>query len=79
MARQPNIHVAPNPHGGWEVRREGASRPVSTHRTQAAADRRARALARRDRVELVIHDRHGRIRNKDSFGHDPFPPRDRVH
>jgi hypothetical protein len=26
---------------------------------------------------LIIHDREGRIRARDSEGHDPFPPRDK--
>jgi len=29
--------------------------------------------------ELVIHRPNGQIRDKDSFGNDPNPPRDRKH
>lgn len=35
-----------------------------------------RDIAIRQQSELVIHDRHGRIRDKDSYGNDPCPPRD---
>jgi hypothetical protein len=35
--------------------------------------------ARRERVEVVEHGKHGRIQDSDSNGRDPFPPRDRKH
>jgi hypothetical protein len=39
----------------------------------------ARGTARRDRVEVVEHGRDGRIQDSDSYGRDPFPPRDKKH
>ncbi len=39
----------------------------------------ARDIARNQRSEVVIHDRQGRIRDRDSYGNDPNPPTDRVH
>jgi Uncharacterized protein conserved in bacteria (DUF2188) len=59
----------------WVVEREGASRVSSRHRTQAEADERGRALAKRERVELIIHGRDGRIRQRDSYGNDPPRPK----
>lgn len=38
-----------------------------------------RRLARRERLELVIHARDGKIRDSDSYGNDPKRPRDKVH
>lgn len=35
-----------------------------------------RDIAIHQQSELVIHDRHGRIRDKDSYGNDPCPPKD---
>ncbi len=78
MPKKKNIHIVPKD-GGWEVKREGSKSPVSKHRTQAAADKKARPMARRDRVELVTHGRDGKIRDKDSFGNDPNPPKDKKH
>lgn len=43
--------------------------------TQAKAIERARKIARNQESELVIHGKDGRIREKDSYGNDPFPPR----
>ena len=33
----------------------------------------------RDKAEVVIHDRHNKIRDKDSYGNDACPPKDRRH
>jgi uncharacterized protein YdaT len=73
-----NQHVVKRDEG-WGVRGEGNSRDTSHHRTQGDAIERAREIARNERSEVVIHDRRGRIRDNDSYGHDPYPPRDRRH
>lgn len=74
-----NIHVTHRADDSWAVIGERDSRASSLHDTQAAAIEAARAIAMNNRSELVIHDRHNLIRDKDSFGNDPFPPRDRKH
>lgn len=72
---KPTVHIVP--HGGdWAVRRSGADRVSSRHDTQADAIRSGRGTAQREHTELFIHGRDGRIRDRDSFGNDPFPPRD---
>ena len=43
---------------------------------QADAIRTGRGTAQREHTELFIHRRDGRIRDRDSFGNDAFPPRD---
>ena len=73
-----NIYIAPQG-DRWAVKREGNARLISTHRTKALADNTARPIARREKVELVIRGKDGRIQDKDSFGNDPFPPRDKKH
>lgn len=70
-----NQHVVPHA-GRWAVRGEGNGRATSVHDTQREAIRCAREIAQRERAELVIHGRDGAIRDKDSFGPDPNPPRD---
>jgi len=77
MSRR-NVHIVPSG-SSWLVKLEGVATPVSTHRTQAAADRAGRPIARQNEVEIVIHGRDGRIRDKDSFGADPNPPTDARH
>jgi len=73
-----NYHVVPRD-DGWAVLREGADRAGSVHDTQSEAIDVGRERAIRDRGELIIHDQHGRIRDKDSYGHDPYPPKDTKH
>lgn len=66
-----NITVGPNGRGGWAVKREGSSRAISSHRKQETAIARGRPIAKGDKVEFTIRGRDGRIREKDSYGHDP--------
>jgi len=69
-----NQHVVPY-RNEWAVRGEGNGRPTSIHRTQAEAIEAARELAKNQRSELVIHRSDGRIRDRDSYSHDPLPPK----
>jgi hypothetical protein len=70
----PNQHVLPR-HGQWAVHGAGNSRDTSVHATQAAAIGAARTIAQHQRTDVVIHGRDGRIRDKNSYGPDAFPPR----
>lgn len=68
-------HVVPNPSGGWAVRRGGSERAsVLTDTKQEAVDL-GREISRNQHSEFVIHDKHGVIRQSDSHGNDPYPPR----
>lgn len=70
-----NQHVTPHPDGGWQVK--GANNTKATMRTstQGEAIDIARSIARNQQSELVIHRPNGQIRDKDSYGKDPFPPK----
>lgn len=69
-----NQHVVPHP-DGWAVRGEGNSRVTSIHDTQREATDRGRQIAQNQGSELLIHGRNGQIRERDSHGNDPFPPK----
>ena len=69
-------HVAPNPRGGWSVRHSGATRATRVFDTQKDAIDYARRIARKESGELYIHRRDGTIKERDSYGHDSFPPKD---
>ncbi len=73
-----NVHVVKSGNS-WEVKREGSSQPISTHRTQGNAEDAGRRVAKVDKVELVTHRPNGQIRDKDSFGNDPKAIRDTKH
>lgn len=69
-----NQHVVPH-QNGWAVKGAGNSRATSVHPTQKDAIDAGREVARNQKSELVIHRPNGQIRDKDSHGSDPFPPR----
>lgn len=68
-------HVVPNPDGGWAVRRGGSERASGLTNTKQEAVDLGREISRNQHSELVIHDRHGVIRQSDSHGNDPYPPK----
>lgn len=70
-----NYHVVPKG-DQWAVKREKAERADSVHGTQGKAIERARDLAKNQKTEVIIHRPDGRIRDKDSYGNDPNPPKD---
>ncbi len=63
----------------WAVKGENNSKATSLHLTQQAAIKAAREIAINKKAEVVIHGLDGKIRDKDSYGSDPFPPKDRKH
>ena len=69
-----NQHIVPY-QGDWAVRGEHNERVTSVHRTQSQAIDAGRAIAQHQKSELVIHRRDGTIRDKDSHGRDPYPPK----
>lgn len=73
-----NQHVVPR-NGKWAVRGAGNRRVTSVHDTQAEAIGAASRIARNQSSETVIHRPNGRIRDRDSYGSDPCPPKDRKH
>lgn len=65
------FHVVPRD-GKWTVLRDGATMQVAD--TQREAIIAARDLARQQRTELFIHGKDGRVRKRNSYGNDPYPP-----
>lgn len=75
MARGKNQHVTPHPDGGWQVKGAGNARATARTTTQREAAEIARGIAQNQKSERIIHGIDGRIRAKDSYGNDPFPPK----
>jgi hypothetical protein len=67
-------HVAPSI-SGWSVRKAGAAKATKIFKTQEEAIKLGREIAINQRTELFIHGKDGRIREKNSFGRDSFPPK----
>lgn len=66
-------HVVPRD-GKWAVRKGGAERVTRRYDTQREAVDAAREIARKQRTDVFVHGRDGRIRERNSYGNDPFPP-----
>lgn len=75
MAHKPgkgkDVHVTPREGGSWAVKKSGAQRASSVHERKSDAVKVARQAARKEQSELVVHNKDGRIAEKDSHGHDP--------
>jgi hypothetical protein len=70
-----NQHVTPHPQDGWQVKGEGNKKATVRTDTQAEAIDIARGIAKNQESELFIHGKNGQIRQRDSYGNDPFPPK----
>lgn len=69
-----NQHVVPHSQG-WAVKGAGNQRAASVHPTQREAIAAAREAAINNRSEMLIHSRNGQIRERNSYGNDPYPPK----
>jgi uncharacterized protein YdaT len=69
-----NQHVVPHK-DGFAVKGAGNQKATKVVGTQGEAIKIAREIARNQQSELIIHRPNGRIRAKDSYGNDPYPPK----
>lgn len=72
-----NQHVVYNQKNNvWQVKKEESDKATKNFNTQLEAIKVAKGFAKNQEVELVIHQKkNGQIREKNSYGNDPFPPR----
>ena len=59
----------------WSVKQEKAQRSSGNFPTQRDAFERAREIAKNNGQEVIIHGCDGQIRDKHSYGKDPYPPK----
>ena len=69
------VHTVPAPgdRTGWWNVMDGKT--LSKHRLKEVAVESGRVVARRFKVEHTIHKEDGTIGEKNSYGHDPHPPK----
>lgn len=70
-----NQHITPHPNGGFQVKGAGNSKATKIFNTQHEAIQYGRDIAINQNSELLIHNKQGQIREKNSYGNDPYPPR----
>ena len=61
--------------GKWVVKKDGSSKASSLHVTQENAWREARRLARGEGSEAFLKGKDGKIRTRNSYGNDSYPPK----
>ncbi len=70
-----NQHVVKRD-GEWAVRKERATRDTALFDTQSDATEAAKQIATNQGGDVIIHDRHGLIRERNTYGKpDPYPPK----
>jgi len=79
MSKKTN-HVIPSAErGGWAVKKSGAAKSSRSFDKKSEAILYARTISKKEQTELFIHRKDGTIQNRNSYGQDPFPPKDRKH
>jgi Uncharacterized protein conserved in bacteria (DUF2188) len=76
MAKEPGVNVNPA-EKGWEVKLDHAQRASSTHEKKVDAVAAGKERAKKLKTELTIRKKDGTIENKNSYGNDPNPPKDK--
>jgi hypothetical protein len=71
------LHVVPNSIIGWDVKMGGSYTAIKHFVIKSEAVDYARDIAKSQKAELVVHNKDGRISEKDSYGNDPCPPKDK--
>jgi len=75
MPRGKNQHVVKHS-DGWAVKGAGNSKATKVTNTQKEAIAIAEEIARNQKSDTKIHCTDGKIRAGNSYGNDPYPPKD---
>ncbi|WP_372884326.1 DUF2188 domain-containing protein [Shimia sp.] len=75
MANSDNFWTQKRSDGKWESKREGASRASKVSDTQAEAWAYSKDRARDHGGEAYLKNTEGKIRERNTYGKDPFPPK----
>ena len=69
-----NQHVVPQGEK-WAIKGAGNSKATKVVDTQKEAIAVAREIAINQESEMFIHGQNGQIRERNTYGDDPFPPK----
>lgn len=75
MAKKPAVVTGPHPGGGWQNKVEGNSRASNVSPTKSEAQAKGRQMAIDRHTEHKIQNKDGKIAQRNSYGHDPYPPK----
>ena len=72
------LHVMPETGEGWVVKKMGFGRLIEHFASKQDALEFARSIGKRQKTNLIIHERDGRIKNQHQSGRDSVPQRGRA-
>lgn len=75
MPDEKNYWTQQRPDGKWESKREGADRASKVTDTQAEAWKHSKQRAAGTKGEALLKGRDGKIRERNTYGKDPYPPK----
>jgi len=75
MADDNNYWTQKRADGKWEAKREGADRASKVTDTQAEAWGYSKSKAKENGGEAILKGRDGQIRERNTYGKDPYPPK----
>ncbi len=75
MKNKNTTHIVPSSKGGWNVKKGGSERALKHFDRKVDAITHGRLISKNSKSELIIHNKDGRISQKDSHGKDPYPPK----
>jgi Uncharacterized protein conserved in bacteria (DUF2188) len=73
--KKPAVETLPHPGGDWGNKVQGNERFSNTAPTKASAQQTGRKMAIDRKTEHVIKNGDGKIGSRNSYGHDPYPPK----
>ena len=75
MADDKNYWTQRRQDGKWESKRDGGERASKVTETQAEAWRYSKSKAKESGGEAFLKGRDGKIRARNTYGKDPYPPK----
>lgn len=75
MPNKKNHWISLDDSGKWVDKREGGQRASGKYDRQNDAFEKARGTAKKEGGEVIIKNRQGKIRERNTYGkRDPYPP-----
>ncbi len=75
MANKSNYWTQQRADGKWESKKEGSNKASKVTDTQAEAWDHTKEQARKSQGEAFLKGRDGKIRERNTYGKDPHPPK----
>jgi len=76
MPNKERIHVTKRPDSQWQGKKEGAERASVVCSAQKEAIQGSVDIAKKiGQAQVLIHGTDGKIRDEQTYGSDPYPPK----